>query len=101
MSDLLADDRDERVARELAGDRVGEPLAVGGERGAGGYAARSGRAHDHRSEPPHLLFQETDGVIQLVAAKRVAADELGEPIGLVYRGWSDRPHLVERHRHAS
>ena len=64
-----------------------EPLAIDGERRAGRHAARLGaRACTSESEPPHLLFQQADGVIELVAAERVAADQLGEPIGLVHRG---------------
>ena len=100
MTDLLADDRDERVARELAGDRVGEPLAVDGERGAGGYAARFCGLDDERPKPPHFFFEETHGVIELVAAERVAAHQLGEPIGFVDGRGTHRPHFVQRDRHA-
>ncbi len=78
-----------------------EPLAVDGQRRAGRHAALFGGAHDERSEPPHFFFQEADGVIELVAAEGVAADELGEPVGLVDGGRTDRPHLVERDRHAA
>ena len=60
-----------------------------------GTRALVGRAHDQRAEPPHLLLQEADGVIELVAAEGIGADELGEPIGLVDRGRLHRPHLVE------
>ena len=65
---------------------LGEALAIHGERRAGRHAARFRRAHDQRTEPPHLLLQEADGVIELVAAERVAADELGEAVGLVHGG---------------
>ena len=56
----------------------GEALAIDGERRAGRHAARLGRAHHERAEPPHLFLQQADGVIELVAAEGVAADELGE-----------------------
>ena len=86
---------------ELARDRLGEQVAVDCERRAGGDATRLGRPHHERPEPPHFFFQETDCVIELVAAKGVAADELGEPIRLVDGGGSDRPHLVQPDPHAS
>ena len=65
-----------------------------------GTRTRSATRHHQRSEPAHLLLQQADGVVELVAAKRIAADELGQPIRLVHRGRHDRPHLVDRHRHA-
>ena len=99
--DLFADDRDERMPRDRVGDGLREPLAIDGQRGAGRHAARFGRAHDERAETPHLFLQQADGVIELVAAERIAADELGEAIGLVDGGGTDRPHLVERDRHAA
>ena len=67
-------------------DDLGEALAIDGERGAGRHAARLGGAHHQRAEPPHLLLQQADGVIELVAAEGVAADQLGEPVGLVDGG---------------
>jgi hypothetical protein len=52
------------------------------------------------SEPPHLLLQETDGVIQLVAAKGVRADQLGAVPRLVHGRLPDRTHLVNDDRYA-
>ena len=98
--DFLAHDGDQRMRRDRVGDRLREALAIDGQRRARRHAVRVGRAHDQRAEPPHLLLQEADGVIELVAAERVGADELGEPIGLVDRGRPHRPHLVEHHAHA-
>ena len=77
----------QRMRRDRAAVTLGgEPLAIDRQRGAGGHARRIGRAHHERAEPAHLLFEEADRVIELVAAEGVAADELGEPIGLVDRG---------------
>ena len=67
--DLLADDGDEGMIDEGAGDRLREPIAIDGERGAGRHTALVRRPHDERAEPPHFFFQETDGVIELVTAK--------------------------------
>src|SRR5581483_5209934 len=86
---------------DCGGDRVGEFFAVDGERRTGGHAALFGDAHDQRAEPPHLLFEETHRVIELVAAEGVAAHQLGEPVGLVDRSRPNRPHLVERDRNAA
>ena len=81
------------------GDLVGKPLAIHGERGAGRHAARLGGAHHERAEPPHLFLQEADRVIELVAAERVAADQLREAVGLVHGRRADGPHFVQRDRH--
>ena len=83
------------------GDRLGELLAIDGERRAGRHAALLRNPQDQRAEPPHFFLEETDCVIELVAAEGVAAHELGEPVGLVNRGRANRPHLVERHRNAA
>jgi hypothetical protein len=97
---FLAHDGQQRVLRERARDRVGKTLAIHRERGARGYAARLGGAHHEGAEPPHLLFQQADGVIELVAAERIAADELRQPIAPVNGSRPHRTHLVERGRHA-
>ena len=57
---------------------VEKSLAIDRKRGAGGHARRVGGAHHERAEPPHLFLEQADGVVELVAAERVAADELGE-----------------------
>ena len=74
------------MRRDRGGDALGELLAIDGQRGAGRHAHAIGDAHDQRAEPPHLLFEQADGVVELVAAEGIAADELGEPIGLVHGG---------------
>ena len=86
----------------MRGDRarhfVGEPVAIHRERGAGGDAREVGSLHHHGPQPPHLLFQQTNSVIELVAAEGIAADELGKPIGLVDRGRPHRTHFVDGDR---
>jgi hypothetical protein len=56
--------------------------------------------HHERVEPPHLFFQEADGVVELVAAERIAAHELRQAIGFVDLGGPDRPHFVDGHGRA-
>ena len=62
---------------------------------------RVGGPHHNRAQAPHLFLQQSDGVIELVDAKLVGADQLGEPVGLVNCGRSHRPHLVEGDTHAA
>ena len=78
-----------------------EPDAIDRERGAGRDACGVGGAHHQRAEPPHFFLQQADGVIQLVAAERVAAHQLGEPVGLVHERRPDRPHLEQRDGHTA
>ena len=66
---LLPDQRDQRVPLDGAGDRLREQLAIDRKRGAGRHAVRIGGAHHERSEPTHLLLEQADGVIELVAAQ--------------------------------
>ncbi len=72
--------------------------AVDRERGAGRHARDVRRAHHQRAEPPHLLFEETDGVIEFVAAEGIAADQFRQAVRLVDGGRTDRPHLVKSDR---
>ena len=82
------------------GDGVGEAFTVDGQGRPGGHTARLGGAYYQGTQPPHLLFEEPDGVVDLVAAKRVTADQFGEPVGLVHGGAAHRAHLVQRNRQA-
>src|SRR4029453_12984915 len=86
---------------ERGRDRLGEPLAVHRQRGAGRHAARLGGSHHNRVQTPHFLLEESDGFIELVAAKRVAADQLRESIGLVNRRGAGGTHFVEKDRDAA
>ena len=81
--DLAPLEGDERMRRDGLGDRLRKAVAIDGQRGAGRHAGALGRAHDQRAEPPHLFFEQPDGVIELVAAKGVAADQFRQPVGLV------------------
>ena len=85
-------------------DRVGHAgrklLAIDGERRAGRHADAVGDAHDERSEAAHLFLEQADGVVELVAAERIAADELREMIGLVHGRRPCGAHFVERDGHA-
>ena len=76
------------------GDGLRKRMAIDGQRGARRHARRIGRAHDDRAEPAHLFFDQPDGVIDLVGAERIAADELGQSVGLMHGGRPHRPHLV-------
>ena len=95
--DLLARDRDARLGGQPRRDLAREHLAVDGQRRAGRHARHFGRGHHHRVEPAHLFLDEADGVVELVAAKRVAAHELGQVAGLVHERRRAGPHLVQRH----
>ena len=78
-----------------------EAVAVDGERAAGRQLVGIGRAHDQRARAPHLLVQETDGVVlRIVGAEGVGADELGEIFGEMCLGAAHGSHLVQHHRHA-
>jgi hypothetical protein len=89
----------------MRGDGLGhqrrETFAIDRQRCARRHARRVGRAHDERPEPTHFLFEKADRVVEFVAAEGVAADELGELVGLVNKRRSDRPHLVQDDPHAT
>ena len=93
--DLFARQRDERMLVNGLCDSAREQLAIDRQRRACGHARDLGRMHHERVEPPHLFFEQTDGVVELVAAEGVAADQLGKPIGLVDVGRPDGPHFVD------
>ena len=93
--DLFARQRDEGVLVNRLRHASREQLAVDRERSAGGHASDLGGMHDERVEPPHLFFQQTDGIVQLVSAEGIAADQLGETIRLVDFSRPDRPHFVD------
>ena len=56
--------------------------------------------HDDRAQAAHLVLEDADRVIELVAAKGIAADQFREAIRLVNRGRTYRAHLVEHDWHA-
>ena len=52
-------------------------------------------AQEQRVEAPQLFFQEPGGGAFLVCLERVAANQLGQPIGLVRRRLAGGAHFVE------
>ena len=78
-----------------------EQLAIHGERRAGRHARDLGCVHHERVEPPHFIFQQADGIVEFVAAERIAADELCETIGLVDFCGPRGPHFVDSDSDAS
>src|SRR5262249_50918435 len=52
-------------------------------------------------EPAHFFLEQTDRVIELVASKRIRADELTETIRFVDGRRARGPHLVQHHTHAA
>jgi hypothetical protein len=88
------------MSLDRGGDAFGELFAVHGQRGAGRHAHTVGLAHDERSEPTHLFFEQTHGVVELVAAERITADQFGQPVRLVHGRRHRRSHLRQQHRHA-
>ena len=93
--DLLARERDQRMLVNGLRHGAREQLAIDRQRSASRHARDFGGVHHERVEPPHFLFQQADRVVELVAAERVAAHQLGEPIGLVHVGRPRGPHFVD------
>ena len=91
----------QRLRLDGRGDAICEPLAVDRQRTAGRNAGLVADSHHQRPEPAHLLLEQSHRVLQGVAAERIAADQLREPIRLVDRGRADRAHLVQRNGHAA
>jgi hypothetical protein len=71
-------------------------LAIDGQRRAGRHTHLVGHAHDERPQPTHFFLEQPYSVVEFVAPERVAAHQLGQPIGLMYGGRSDWTHLIKR-----
>jgi hypothetical protein len=80
------------------GDRLRKALAIDGKCCTSRNSIRIGSPHDQRTETPHFLLQQADGVIELVSAERVRADELAETLSLVHSRWTHGAHLVQNNR---
>jgi hypothetical protein len=93
--DFFANDCDERMRGDRPRDLGGKTLAIDRQGGARRHTRVVRGAHDQRTKPPHLLLQQADGVIELVTAKGIAADELREAIRFVHGRRPQRAHLVE------
>ena len=99
--DFAARQRDERMGGERRRDRGGKSVAIDRQRAAGRHLVGIGRAHHQRAEPAHFLMQQADRVVLLVVgAERIRADQFGIAVGLVRGGRAQRPHLMQRDRHA-
>src|SRR6185503_18510876 len=98
---LFAAHLDQRVRGQPLGDQRREAVAVDRQRAARRHRRGAGGGDHQRAEGLHLALEQAGRVLRLVAAQRVAADELGEGGGRVRRRRPYRPHLVQHHRHAA
>ena len=77
-------------------DRRRETLAVDSEGAASRHLMGVGAAHDDRPKRAHLAMEHADRVgRRVVGAKRVGADEFGEPARPVGGGRGPRAHFVQ------
>ncbi len=50
-------------------DPIRKLMPIDRERRTGGHAHLVGHTHDERAQPAHLFLEQTDGVIEFVAAE--------------------------------
>ena len=81
--------------------RLGEDLAVHGQRRAAGHARRVGAREQQAPQRAQLRLEQAVRVGEIDRLEGVAADELGQPVGVMGRRPHRRPHLVQRHAHAA
>ncbi len=95
--DAFPNDRDVGMRLNRARDFSGEPFAINCKRRTCGNAVAVGRAHDQRTEGPHLLVEQADGIVLgVVGAEAVGADHLGKAVGLMRRsGVAATAHFAE------
>ena len=87
---------DKRMSQHRLLDRRGETVPVDGKSAAGRHLMGVGAAHDDRTERPHLAMEDADCVgRRVVGAKRVGADELGQPARPVSGRRGQRAHLMQ------
>jgi len=101
LRDLPALQRDPGVARHALVHRLRERHPVHGEGGAARHARGVRRREHDAPEPPHLGLEQAVRVRQFDRFEGVAADELGQPVGLVRGRGAVGPHLVERDGNAA
>ena len=70
---------------DAAGERLAERYPVDRERVAGRNPSLVRFFEHGGAEPPQLFVQQADGVLGIVRAQRVRADQLGQAIELVRR----------------
>jgi len=99
-ADFLAANLHLRLGGERGFDRGGKPAPVHRQRAARRNPVGVGRAQYQGIAAPHLLMQQTDGVVErVVGAQRVRAHQLGEAAGLVRLGAPRGAHFVKHDRH--
>src|SRR5882672_8909532 len=82
-------------------DRFREDNAIDGERAPAGDARLvRGLEHD-AAEQPHFSLEQAVRVHRFDRFEGVAADQLGQGLGLMRRGHPDWAHLVQRHADAT
>ena len=86
---------DERMLVDRLCHGPRKQVAIDGERRPSRDARDFGGVHHERIQPAHLLFQQSDRVVELVAPERVAAHQLGETVRLVDVGGPSGPHFVD------
>ena len=93
--DLFARESDERMIVDRLCHGPRKQVAIDGERRASRDARDFGGVHHERIQPAHLLFQQSDRVVELVPPERVAAHQLGETVRLMDVGGPSGPHFVD------
>ena len=81
--------------------RLGEDLAVHRQRRAARHARHVGAREQHAAERAQLGLEQAVGVGEVDGFEGVAADQLGQPVGVVGRRLDRRPHLVQGHPDAA
>ena len=92
---LFPDQFDLGVSLDRPGNRGGERFAVHRQSRACRDPVRLGGGKDQRPKRPHFSFEETAGILERFGFQGVAADQLGESVGLVGRRPDRRAHLEE------
>ena len=98
--DLCALEMNQWMGDNRRGHPLGKLLAVNRQCRASRHADLVGHSHDERAKPTHFFLQQADRVVELVATKRVAADQFSQAVGLVDGRRLHRPHLVQGDGHA-
>ena len=76
--------------------RLRKTHAIDRERATRRQLVGVGRAHDQRTQPPHLLVQQPDRVVlPIVGAERIRTHEFGQALAGVRFGHPAGPHLVQ------
>ena len=101
LRDLALCDGDIRVAPDLLRDHARKAVAVDCQRAARLDAVCLRALQDQASQPPQLLLQQADRILQPVAAQGIRAHQLGKIRAVVRGRHFLRLHLHERHMDAA